>query len=60
VAAVEHVKPRTADVGAADGETRLSARGWLLSFDWPRGAFHGPFKPETGCLLMEIYYFDSA
>ena len=26
----------------------------------PPGAFHGPFKSETGCLLMEIHYFDPA
>ena len=24
----------------------------------PPGAFHGPFKSETGCMLMEIHYFD--
>ena len=26
----------------------------------PPGAFHGPFKSETGCMLMEIHYFDPA
>jgi hypothetical protein len=26
----------------------------------PPGAFHGPFKSETGCVLMEIHYFDPA
>lgn len=26
----------------------------------PPGAFHGPFKSETGCLLLEIHYFDPA
>ena len=26
----------------------------------PPGAFHGPFKSENGCLLMEIHYFDPA
>jgi ChrR Cupin-like domain len=24
----------------------------------PPGAEHGPFKSETGCLLLEIHYFD--
>jgi hypothetical protein len=24
----------------------------------PPGAFHGPFKSEGGCLLLEIHYFD--
>lgn len=24
----------------------------------PPGAAHGPFKSETGCLLLEIHYFD--
>lgn len=23
----------------------------------PPGAFHGPFKSETGCLLYEIHYY---
>jgi hypothetical protein len=23
----------------------------------PPGAYHGPFKSETGCLLLEIHYF---
>ncbi|GGF65131.1 hypothetical protein GCM10007301_26160 [Azorhizobium oxalatiphilum] len=26
----------------------------------PPGAFHGPFKSEKGCILMEIHYFDPA
>ena len=26
----------------------------------PPGALHGPFKSETGCMLMEIHYFDPA
>jgi hypothetical protein len=26
----------------------------------PPGVFHGPFKSETGCLLLEIHYFDPA
>jgi hypothetical protein len=26
----------------------------------PPGAFHGPFKSETGCMLMEIHYYDPA
>jgi hypothetical protein len=26
----------------------------------PPGAYHGPFKSETGCLLLEIHYFDPA
>ena len=24
----------------------------------PPGAFHGPFKSEGGCVLLEIHYFD--
>lgn len=24
----------------------------------PPGAAHGPFRSETGCLLLEIHYFD--
>jgi hypothetical protein len=24
----------------------------------PPGAFHGPFRSDTGCLLLEIHYFD--
>jgi hypothetical protein len=24
----------------------------------PPGAHHGPFKSETGCLLLEVHYFD--
>ena len=24
----------------------------------PPGAYHGPFKSKTGCLLLEIHYFD--
>jgi hypothetical protein len=23
----------------------------------PPGAYHGPFKSETGCLLLEIHYY---
>jgi hypothetical protein len=26
----------------------------------PPGAYHGPFKSETGCLLLEVHYFDPA
>ena len=26
----------------------------------PPGAYHGPFKSEAGCLLLEIHYFDPA
>lgn len=26
----------------------------------PPGVFHGPFKSETGCLLLEIHYYDPA
>ncbi len=26
----------------------------------PPGVLHGPFKSETGCLLLEIHYFDPA
>ena len=24
----------------------------------PLGAYHGPFKSETGCMLLEIHYYD--
>lgn len=24
----------------------------------PPGAFHGPFKSEKGCVLLEIHYYD--
>ena len=24
----------------------------------PPGAYHGPFKSETGCTLLEIHYYD--
>lgn len=24
----------------------------------PPGAYHGPFKSETGCLLFELHYYD--
>jgi hypothetical protein len=26
----------------------------------PPGAYHGPFRSDTGCLLLEIHYFDPA
>ena len=26
----------------------------------PPGAFHGPFKSNEGCVLLEIHYFDPA
>jgi hypothetical protein len=26
----------------------------------PPGVFHGPFKSETGCLLLEFHYYDPA
>jgi hypothetical protein len=26
----------------------------------PPGVYHGPFRSETGCLLLEIHYFDPA
>ena len=26
----------------------------------PPGAYHGPFKSEGGCVLLEIHYFDPA
>jgi hypothetical protein len=26
----------------------------------PPGAWHGPFKSETGCILLEIHYYDPA
>ena len=24
----------------------------------PPGAYHGPFKSESGCMLLEIHYYD--
>jgi len=24
----------------------------------PPGAYHGPFKSEQGCMLLEIHYYD--
>lgn len=24
----------------------------------PPGAYHGPFKSETGCMLFELHYYD--
>jgi hypothetical protein len=26
----------------------------------PPGAYHGPFKSEKGCMLLEIHYYDPA
>jgi hypothetical protein len=26
----------------------------------PPGAFHGPFKSDGGCMLLEIHYYDPA
>ena len=26
----------------------------------PPGAYHGPFRSEGGCLLLEIHYYDAA
>jgi len=26
----------------------------------PPGVYHGPFKSEAGCLLLEIHYYDPA
>ena len=26
----------------------------------PPGVYHGPFKSETGCLLLEVQYYDPA
>lgn len=26
----------------------------------PPGAYHGPFRSDTGCVLLEIHYFDPA
>ncbi|MBY4596297.1 cupin domain-containing protein [Ottowia caeni] len=26
----------------------------------PPGAYHGPFKSENGCVLLEIHYYDPA
>lgn len=26
----------------------------------PPGAFHGPFRSDTGCVLLEIHYYDES
>jgi len=26
----------------------------------PPGVFHGPFRSETGCLLLEVHYYDKS
>lgn len=26
----------------------------------PPGAYHGPFKSETGCMLLEFHYYEQA
>ncbi len=26
----------------------------------PPGAYHGPFKSDTGCVLLEIHYYDES
>lgn len=26
----------------------------------PPGAYHGPFRSDTGCMLLEIHYYDPA
>ena len=26
----------------------------------PPGAYHGPFRSDKGCLLLEIHYYDPA
>jgi hypothetical protein len=26
----------------------------------PPGAYHGPFKSETGCVLLEMHYYDES
>jgi hypothetical protein len=40
-----------------EGGERFAANTYACR---PPGVHHGPFKSETGCLLMEIHYYDPA
>ena len=40
-----------------EGGERFAANTYACR---PPGVHHGPFKSETGCLLMEVHYYDPA
>jgi hypothetical protein len=40
-----------------DNEEKFAANTYACR---PPGVYHGPFKSVTGCLLLEIHYFDPA
>ncbi len=40
-----------------DNEEKFAANTYACR---PPGIYHGPFKSVTGCLLLEIHYFDPA
>jgi ChrR Cupin-like domain len=40
-----------------DNEEKFAANTYACR---PPGVYHGPFKSVTGCLLLEIHYFDQA
>lgn len=41
---------KNGDGGQACGPNTYACR--------PPGAYHGPFKSETGCMLLEIHFYD--
>ncbi|VCU71723.1 hypothetical protein PIGHUM_03811 [Pigmentiphaga humi] len=43
----------------ADGNGGTPFSGYTYAVR-PPGAWHGPFKSEGGCLLLEIHYYDPA
>ncbi|MGE4371526.1 MAG: cupin [Xanthobacter sp.] len=42
-----------------NGNGGISFSGYTYAVR-PPGAWHGPFKSEKGCLLLEIHYYDPA
>lgn len=40
-----------------NGGTKFTAPTYACR---PPGAYHGPFKSETGCMLYEIHYYDES
>jgi hypothetical protein len=40
-----------------DGGTEFGVNTYACR---PPGAFHGPFRSNSGCLLLEIHYYDHA
>jgi len=41
------------------GEGGTPFKGYTYAVRTP-GAYHGPFKSEKGCVLLEIHYYDPA